>query len=258
MEVVKQTIQVLVKPVKVNLKKIMDGVEQRSKHAALGRLRSLGFSQDESEAFILELYEKVPNLKGALRKYVEGIVRWFTQGDLNPELDKDYSKVNLLLRVLQNSPAIDALDKNFVSFLTGDECSYQEVLDMVGMTEGFAEGEVLNADHLYDIVEIESHEDLEPYNKYIAKWCVTSSEDVFDHYTQNGLYHFYICLRDDYKTVPAVPQENFPKDDYGLSIIAVIIDDEGHVMGTTSRWNSTSEADNFLTDDELVGLGIAN
>ena len=242
----------------MNLKKIMDGVEQRSKHAALNKLRSEGFSQDESEAFILELYEKIPNLKGALRKYIEGIVRWFIQGDLNPEVEKDFAKVNLLLRVLQNSPASDALDKNFVSLLTGKKTSYQEVLDMVGMTDGLAKGEVLSMDHLYAVVEIVSPEDLEPYNKYISKWCVTSSEDVFYHYTQNGLYHFYLCLRDDYKSVSAVPQSSFPKDDYGFSIIAVIVDDEGQVMGTTSRWNSTSEADNFLTDDELIGLGIAN
>ena len=47
---------------------------------------------------------------------------------------------------------------------------------------------------------------------------------------------------------------NFPKDDYGLSFIAVYVDRGGRVVSVTSRWNTIAEDDQLLTEDELLRL----
>lgn len=44
-----------------------------------------------------------------------------------------------------------------------------------------------------------------------------------------------------------------PYDDYGYSIIGIGVNN-GSIVSVTSRWNSQSEADNFLSLAELKNL----
>lgn len=46
----------------------------------------------------------------------------------------------------------------------------------------------------------------------------------------------------------------FPKDDYGLSIIAVFVRNNGRLESVTSRWNSFQEGDSLMTSEELKAL----
>ena len=47
--------------------------------------------------------------------------------------------------------------------------------------------------------------------------------------------------------------EGYPKDDYGLSLIAMIVDKDGS-FECTSRWNSFEEPPQLLTRDELISM----
>lgn len=92
----------------------------------------------------------------------------------------------------------------------------------------------------YDIIPIESFKEASEFSKYVS-WCVTHDEDAFYRYTKNGTNRFYFCIRKDYKTVR---KENGnpddPLDDYGLSMMAILIDDDGSMDssdGCTLRWN---------------------
>lgn len=237
----------------MNLKKICDGVEQRAKHAALSLLKQEGYSDEEARAFLEVLYEKIPNLKGSLRPYVQGIVRWFLEGDLDDENPEDFAKVNTFLKVFKTSPAHDALDRNFNSEISERPVSFEEAKDLVGVDLDPTPVKI-DTEHTYKVLRINSFDDLVKYAHLVPKWCVIASEDVFNHYTLDGINRFYLCIRDDAETVKATPGDIFPQDDYGFSVIAVIIDPENEVASVTSRWNTDDEADVFLSDEGLQSI----
>lgn len=47
----------------------------------------------------------------------------------------------------------------------------------------------------------------------------------------------YVCMKDGFEDVRRMEGENFPLDEYGLSLVAVSVDDTGRLNTCTSRWN---------------------
>ena len=60
--------------------------------------------------------------------------------------------------------------------------------------------------------------------------------------------------RKDAHKVKREKGEDFPKDDFGMSFIAVFVSDGGKILSTTSRWNALEEADQLLGIEELKQL----
>ena len=55
--------------------------------------------------------------------------------------------------------------------------------------------------------------------------------------------------------IPAFPGTNYPHDEYGYSLIAVIAGPDGEIISTTSRWNyGDDENDDFLKPEQLETL----
>ena len=52
---------------------------------------------------------------------------------------------------------------------------------------------------------------------------------------------------------PKIKGRDYPKDDYGLSLIALIVDKNGN-FEATSRWNSFEEPPQLLTRGELISM----
>ena len=94
----------------------------------------------------------------------------------------------------------------------------------------------------YKVVAISSAEEAAKYGRYTS-WCVTHSEANYDGYTEGGR-RFYFCLRDGFENVPEEVGEGCPLDDYGLSMISVLVDSEGEPNVITTRWNHENDGEN--------------
>ena len=94
----------------------------------------------------------------------------------------------------------------------------------------------------YKVVAINSAEEAAKYGRYTS-WCVTHSEANYDGYTEGGR-RFYFCLRDGFEDVPKRAGEGCPLDDYGLSMISVLVDSEGEPNVVTTRWNHENDGEN--------------
>ena len=106
----------------------------------------------------------------------------------------------------------------------------------------------------YKIYRIDSFEKASKFSPYTS-WCVTKGENNYDAYTNNGYGLFYFCIRDDFKSVEEVKSEGCPLDDYGLSMIATSVDEDGRCNTITCRWNHDNNSnDGIMKPMELSKL----
>ena len=103
------------------------------------------------------------------------------------------------------------------------------------------EEEVQNTFGEYKVVPINSHEEASRYAKYTA-WCVTHSQSNYDGYTGDGS-RFFFCLKNGFKNVVRRRGEECPLDEYGLSMVSVLIRQNGTVKHITTRWNHDNEGE---------------
>ena len=195
----------------------------------------------------------IPNSRLNDCKYLAGVTRMY----LNNEL-YDYEtigKLNQTLKLLATAHA-DEYDNNLNGiaanelierFRTESNVEYSNDVKAHNATQ-FVENT-----H-YKIYRIDSFEEAKKFSPYTS-WCVTKGEDNYDAYTNNGYGLFYFCIRDDFKAVKAVPSEGCPLDDYGLSMIATSVDEDGRCNTITCRWNHDNNGnDNIMTPMQLSKL----
>lgn len=97
-----------------------------------------------------------------------------------------------------------------------------------------------NGNENYDVRRIETFEEAKSYKDYTwsgSPWCITYMEKMWKKYTTDGENAVYFALRKDFKSVPEKVGENAPLDDYGLSMLCVIVRSDGSLAYCTSRWN---------------------
>ena len=195
----------------------------------------------------------IPNSRLNDCKYLAGVTRMY----LNNEL-YDYEtigKLNQTLKLLATAHA-DEYDNNLNGiaanelierFRTESNVEYSNDVKAHNATQ-FVENT-----H-YKIYKIESFEEASKFSHYTS-WCVTKNENNYDAYTNNGYGLFYFCIRDDFKSVEEVKSEGCPLDNYGLSMIATSVDEDGRCNTITCRWNHDNNGnDNIMTPMELSKL----
>lgn len=237
-----------------SIRRVNDGAEQRARHNAVKLILSAStLSEEEAKQFVDSLRHRIPALSGSAYPFIEGIVRWYVEGQVDLSTDEGCSKVDSFLRAFRSSPLSIEYSRNFE--LDGRRADFKTLCEICGLDiESTFEGIDDLKGHEYKVVKIESFEDLSKYARYTKLWCISNGEDAFNSYTINGVNKMFLCLRDDYKTVPAKPGKYHPRDAYGASIICVILNTEGQIVTVTSRWNSDGEQDRFLSDMELEEL----
>ena len=195
----------------------------------------------------------IPNSRLNDCKYLAGVTRMYLNNELN-----DYEtigKLNQTLKLLATAHA-DEYDNNLNGiaanelierFKTESNVEYSNDVKAHNATQ-FVENT-----H-YKIYRIDSFEEASKFSPYTS-WCVTKGENNYDAYTNNGYGLFYFCIRDDFKAVKAVPSEGCPLDDYGLSMIATSVDEDGRCNTITCRWNHDNNGnDNIMTPMQLSKL----
>lgn len=166
----------------------------------------------------------------------------------NPD---DVSRVRLILKVLDQTPAFDFFDNVFNEADPDTVCGIVGICPKVPVEESALEFD-------YTVDSIGSYEDARQYID-MTSWCIVISEEPFKRQTANG-NRFYFCGNNEWWDTPCVPGTSFPHDRYGYSLIAVEVTPDNKIASITSRWNTyTEDSGNFITGEELKKiLGGAN
>ena len=107
----------------------------------------------------------------------------------------------------------------------------------------------------YEIVKIDSYDDAQKYYRYTypgSRWCLTHMENMYDSYTCDGINQIYFCLKHGFEDIKPVVGENAPLDEYGLSMLSIIVNEEGELAYCTTRWNHDNGGnDNAMNSVEI-------
>ena len=106
----------------------------------------------------------------------------------------------------------------------------------------------------YRIVHIPDFQAASRYRRYftVSPWCICTSQMMWDSYKLEGNNTVYFCLRDGFENVPAEPGPDAPLDEYGTSMIAVIVEPDGDLCTATPRWNDANGSSDYLLTEENV------
>lgn len=216
-------------------------------------MQRLGYDEQKADKFVrMDLRQDLPSLRTPEGgKFILGVTRMFCDGQLRDA--NMIGNLNTTLKYVASDAHINEYDRN----LNG--MSAQDLIDRfaknVEMDLENDRNEVgsmdFNGNSDYDIVRIDSHEQASEYGKYTS-WCITHQREMFESYTNGGLNQFYFCLRKGFEQVPEEQGEGCPLDEYGLSMIAVSVKENGALNTCTCRWNhSNGGNDNIMTTEEI-------
>lgn len=110
----------------------------------------------------------------------------------------------------------------------------------------------------YVVKPMYSYNDTSKYEGY-NEWCVTYSIGNYTTYTNDGS-QFFFCLKNGFENVPKRMGEDCPLDEYGLSMVSVLVYPNGTAKRVTTRWNHDNDGEDHpdfrtLEDVENI-LGI--
>ena len=203
---------------------------------------------------------------GADRRFEPGAARIaISECGWNPfdtDSDVDVLKISRLKRILEfisekynDRTIID----NYLNNKSLDElyasCS-NELQKIKDEQDKELETHSFNSEHTYKIVRIDSFEESKKYHDLTnpdSRWCLTYSYSNYMSYTQKQHYAMYFCIRDDINEVKREIGENCPLDEYGKSLLCIIVDTEGNLATFTTRWNHKDANGNKVTADKGLG-----
>ena len=216
----------------------------------------LGWNNEQIIDFFGKMQHDIPNVRMSNCKYFLGVTRMFMEKQLTN--GESIIKLNDILKYINNDESLNtSFDRN-LNGLTFEKLSEQT-------TEGMEQAYKLERERLgsidfgerntsYSIVKINNFKEANEYSKY-TPWCVTHKIKAFNDYTNNGICVFYFCLKDGFESIPEKIGENCPLDEYGLSMIAVCVDENGKCKTVTCRWNHDNGGnDNVMSTEELSRL----
>jgi hypothetical protein len=225
-----------------------------------------GSSREESDFFIRKtLRDTITVLRDKkIGKFTLGVTRMYLDGQLNLKDNNIINDLNATLKLLL--PHYNEYDKNL------NNLSTQELINKFKQTRlqnvEKEKDEINNmsfGQSNYNIVPIDSFEQAKQYYSYTnpnQPWCLTHMENMFDNYTANGINQIYFCLRNGFEGIEPVVGVNAPLDDYGLSMLCIIVNENGELAYCTSRWNHENGGNDSVMNpkqiSEVVGVNFYN
>lgn len=220
----------------------------------------MGCDKKTAEKYVrIDLREDFPNLRYKKPgKFILGVTRMFLDGQLRE--GTTIEALNTTIAYVASDAHYNEYDKNLNGLSATDLINrFADAVkaDAEADKERLAQQTFTNNDD-YEIVRVDTFEDTSKYNQYCYpndQWCITKYPSMLDSYTNGGIGQFYFCLRKGFENMEPVQGEGCPKDEYGLSMIAVCVDGNGRLKNSTCRWNhSNGGNDNLFTTDEISQL----
>ena len=216
----------------------------------------LGWDNEQIMDFFGKMKHDIPNVRMSNCKYFLGVTRMIMEKQLTN--GESIIKLNSILKYINKDESINSSFDRNLNGLSFEKLSEQT-------TEGMEQAYKLERERLgstdfgerntsYNIVKINDFEEASEYSKFTS-WCVTHDDEAFDSYTNNGICVFYFCLKDGFESIPEKIGENCPLDEYGLSMLAVCVDENGECNSITCRWNDNNGGNgNIMSTEELSRL----
>lgn len=230
--------------------------ESKNMKMARNVVRAINPSADAQEV-ITAIRNDIPNARMLDCKFLPGVTRMYMNGEIQQA--SQILKLNKTLELLAtahgneynqdlNGMGCDELIERFSKVVSDTYQKEKDELNSMNFT--------LNSD--YEIVRIDSFEKAKQYHKYTS-WCVCEKKANYDSYTNQGTGLFYFCLKHGFENVLATRGNNAPLDEYGLSMIATSVNEDGTCNTITCRWNHDNGGnDHIMTPKELSELLGAN
>ena len=205
--------------------------------------------------FTQEIRNLMPNVRLANCKFLLGVSRIYFDEFMRDtaNFQRNAAELNKLLKVIASDAHVNEYDHNLngltmkqleEKFSGAVRQNLQNDMDAIASSQYQRNIE-------YDIVKISDYEEASKYGQYTS-WCVTHYPNMFDNYTNDGMGLFYFCLRRGFEQVPRNRGEGCPMDDYGKSMIAISVNDDGSLNTCTCRWNHDNGGnDNMMTTKEI-------
>ena len=216
----------------------------------------LGWDNEQIMDFFGKMQHDIPNVRMSNCKYFLGVTRIITERQLTN--GENIIKLNSILKYINNDESLNSSFDRNLNGLTFEKLSEQTTEGMEqaykSERERFSSTDFGERNTSYNIVKINTFKEASEYGIYTS-WCVTHEEQAFNNYTNNGICLFYFCLKDGFESVPQKEGEGCPLDEYGLSMLAVCVDENGECKTVTCRWNhSNGGNDNIMSTEELSEL----
>ena len=216
----------------------------------------LGWDNEQIMDFFGKMKHDIPNVRMSNCKYFLGVTRMIMEKQLTN--GESIMKLNSILKYINNDESLNtSFDRN-LNGLTFEKLSEQmsEGMEQAYKSERerFSSTDFGEMNTSYSVVKINNFKEASEYGKY-TPWCVTHEIKAFNDYTNNGICIFYFCLKDGFESIPEKIGENCPLDEYGLSMLAVCVDENGECKTITCRWNHNNGGnDNVMSTEELSRL----
>ena len=230
--------------------------ESKQDDLAKEYLKNHGYEDNDTRLKIRgELLRQVPNLKLDKRKFMLAAVRYFCDGQLTD--NSSLASFNKALKLIHDGGHTDEFDYDLNGMSIDDlTVKFRDIAKQSGEEDRMrSANRQFTGKSEYTIIPITSFEDAKRYGRYTS-WCVTHGESAYDSYTKGG-EKFYFCLRNGFENVSKKAGENAPLDDYGLSMISVLVDCMGDLDRVTTRWNHDFGGENhpeLSTTEQLEDL----
>ena len=232
--------------------------------AAINKLKAAGkYNREKTDAdvkVIADRFKPKFHTNSALG-YFNSVVRWYSEDPDNfikpknadgsqPE-DKLEMSLNFLKQFLNTQ---DLVQKD------GEKVKRSMSLeDFSSMMKKISDEDAKNAadvkfkveDRGYKIIPFMTYEDLQEkfggnatgYDGE-SEWCHTNDESTYNSWTENYTKFFFVIAKDNWEDIE--PHDNPQKDDnaydeYGLSLMAILVSDKGQLLNCTLRWNHIVE-----------------
>ena len=215
----------------------------------------LGYTKEQADNFIrIDLRASFPILRSKEGgKFILGVTRMYLDRQISDA--STISSLNQTLKYIVTPAHYNEYDRN----LNG--LSAQQLIDRFkqARTDDLEKDKAAlgtaqyTENPEYKIVRIDSFEQAKQYGGY-NDWCLAQDkgEANYDQYTSDGVNQLYFILRDGFEKEPRVKGENAPYDSYGLSMMTVIVDPEGMMTQSTTRWNHENDSnDSAFTPKQI-------
>ena len=180
---------------------------------------------------------------GANQKFEPGVAR-IAYGELNMEnRGQDSRKLASLKKIIKIIS--DGHASEYDADLNG--MSYSDLDSRFGTTAQKVDDELKaklsstkykESDYIIEeIPDFNTAKKFSIYTNPQSRWCITYMENMWDSYTSRGRNKVYFAYIPNFKEVARVKGKEAPLDEYGVSLISIIVDPWENLRAVTTRWN---------------------
>ena len=214
-----------------------------------------GKSREEAEEFIrITLRSSVPALRDKqTAKFILGVTRMALDGQLRDATT--ISNLNSTLKYVGDPTHINEYDRNLNGLSAEELIGRFAIVRSQDMEKDKADIDKSQFQEKkeYKVIRIDSFEQIRQYGKY-NDWCLAqdNGRGMYYTYTSDGVNQLYLILRDGFENEPRKAGPNTPYDSYGLSMMTVIVDPDGQMTQSTTRWNhENGSSDSAFTPKQI-------